>query len=392
MPRTARVRPFAGSAAESVDMDYLFRCGGSDHDSRSLRSQPYPASVSEASTITVPWHIRLKAWWEGYDPDEYVEWRDRDPESGADGEDTDDPSMPASIALPKMMSFDDLMASHATESGLNDGDLEFLEEVAPDPVWPRAKVEVSQRVFGRGFVTPGGAEQIIDAAKSLGLDPVQSVLDLTMRLGGEDAAIAGKYGVWVTGYERNPALFEISGLVLPTIPAGDQVRPSFYDPETVELPRKKFDVVLSNENMHCVQDRVALIAKIYESLKDWGQFLMSDFVLPDEKPPSERLMKWLQNRGEPVTLWTKEQYEVALANQTFDVRFVKEESEDYEHRIRHDFAAFVETLNADKVVTETPVARAALVDLAEDWSRLASLLQKGELQLVRILAMKRGES
>ena len=47
---------------------------------------------------------------------------------------------------------------------------------------------------------------------------------------------------------------------------------------------------------------------------------------------------------------------------------------------------------ADKAVTETPIARAALVDLAEDWSRLASLLQKGELQLVRILAMKRGES
>lgn len=348
--------------------------------------------MSEASTITVPWHIRLKAWWEGYDPTEYVDWQDRDLESEAETEDADDSSMPASIALPKMMSFDDLMESVGEESRLNDGDLEFLEEVAPDPVWPRAKVEVSQRVFGRGFVSPGGPEQIIEAVNSLGLDPVQSVLDLTMRLGGEGAAVAGKYGVWVTGYERNPALFEISATVLPTIKGGDQVRPNFYDPETVELPRKKFDVVLSNETMHCVQDRVVLIAKIFDSLRDWGQFLMSDFVLPDEGPPSDRLMKWLEMRGEPVTLWTKEQYEVALTNQTFDVRFVKEESEVYEHRIRHDFAAFVENLNADKVVTDTPVARAALVDLAEDWSRLANLLQKGELQLVRILAMKRGDS
>ena len=350
--------------------------------------------MSEARIITVPWHIRLKAWWEGYDPDEYVEWRDRDHE--ADGEDAegDDPSRPASIALPKMMSFDDMMAEQSapSASGLNDGDLEFLEEVAPDPVWSRAKIEVSQRVFGRGFVTPGGAEQIVDAVKSVGLDPVQSVLDLTMRLGGEDAAIAEKYGVWVTGYERNPALFEIAASVLPQIKAGDQVRTNFFDPETVELPRRKFDVVLSKENMHCVQDRLALIAKIYESLRDWGQFLMSDYVLPNDKPPSESLIKWLQSRGEPVTLWTKEQYEVALTNQTFDVRFIKDESDLYEHQIRHDFATFVETLNADKVVTETPTARAALVELAEEWSRLASLLQKGELQVVRILAMKRGES
>lgn len=348
--------------------------------------------MSEASIINVPWHIRLKAWWEGYDPDEYVEWREREPGADEEADVAEDASPHGTIALPKMMSFDDMMASQATESDLNDGDLEFLEEMAPDPVWSRAKIEVSQRVFGRGFVTPGGPEQIVDAVKSVGLDPVQSVLDLSMRLGGEGAAIAGKYGVWVTGYERNPALFEVAASVLPSIKAGDQVRTNFFDPETVELPARKFDVVLSNENLHCVQDRVALIAKVYECLKDWGQFLISDFVLPDETPPSDRLMKWLENRGEPVTLWTKEQYEVALTNQTFDVRFVKEESQAYEQKIRHDFAAFVATLNADKVVTETPVARAALVDLAEDWSRLANLLQKGDLQLVRILAMKRGDS
>lgn len=295
------------------------------------------------------------------------------------------------MALPKMMSFDDLMESHAKESELNDGDLEFLEEAAPDPVWPRAKVEVSQRVFGRGFLSPGGPEHVIDTVKSVGLDPVQSVLDLTMGLGGPDAAIAGKYGVWVTGYERNPALFDIAATVLPSIKAGDQVRTNFFDPETVELPRRKFDVVLSNESMHAVQDRLALITKVYDSLKDWGQFLMSDFVLPNEETPSERLMKWVQNRGEPVTLWTREQYEVAFTNQKFDVRFMKDESETYQHMIRHNFAAFVETLNADKAVTETTTGRAALVDLAEDWSRLANLLQKGELQLVRFLAMKREE-
>ena len=342
--------------------------------------------MSEARTITVPWHIRIKAWWEGYDPDEYVEWRERDHEDG------ENDGLPASIALPKMSSLDDLMADHGGSSDVDDSELEFLEEAAPDPVWPRAKVEVSQRLFGRGFIGPGGPEHVIELVKSVGLDPVQSVLDISMGLGGPDAAIADKYGVWVTGYERNPALFDIAGTVLRSIKSGDRVRQNFFDPETVELPRKKFDVVLSSETMHCVQDRVALIGKIHDSMKDWGQFMMSDFVLPNENPPSERLMKWMQNRGEPVTLWTREQYEVALSKQKFDVRYMKDESETYEHLIRHDFAGFVETLNADKVVTDTPVARQALVDVAEDWARLASLLQKGELQLVRFLAMKPEET
>jgi cyclopropane fatty-acyl-phospholipid synthase-like methyltransferase len=259
-------------------------------------------------------------------------------------------------------------------------------------VWPRAKVEVSQRVFGRGFLAPGGPDHVIDIVKSIGLDPVQTVLDLSMGLGGPGAAMAGTYGVWITGYERNPALFDIAATVLPTLKAGDQVRTNFFDPETVELPRKKFDVVLSGESMHGIQNRVALIQKIFDSLKDWGQFLMSDFVVPDESTPSERLKTWMQNRGEPVTLWTRQQYEVALSNQKFDVRSIKDESKVYVDMIRHDFASFVATLNADKAVTETPIGRAALMDLAEDWSRLATLLQDGELQLLRFLAMKPEET
>ena len=328
----------------------------------------------------------MKAWWEGYDPAEYVEWREQH------GEDSEDPELPPSIALPGAMSFDDLMEGHSSSSQLDDGDLEFLEEAAPDPVWPRAKIEMSQRVFGRGFTAPGGDDYVIDVVKSVGLDPVQSVLDLSMGLGGADAAIAGKYGVWVNGYERNPALFDIAQTVLPSIKSGDQVRTNFYDPDTLELQRKKFDVILSSESMHAVKDRAVLIGKIYDALKDWGQFLMSDFVLPGEGEPSKRLATWLENRGEPVALWTRDQYETAFTEHKFDVRFMKDESDIYQQMIRHNFAEFVETLNADKAVTETPVGRAALVELAEDWSRLASLLQDGELQLIRFLAMKPEES
>ncbi|MDF1791298.1 MAG: methyltransferase domain-containing protein [Thalassobaculaceae bacterium] len=278
------------------------------------------------------------------------------------------------------------------EAGGEGAAFDFEDEDEPDPVWPRAKMEVSQRVFGRGFIIPGGPEHVIDIVKSLGLDPVQSVLDISMGLGGPGAAMAAKYGVWITGYERNPALFEQSASVLATIKSGDQVRSNFLDPETFDLPRKKFDAVLSTESMHRVQDRIALIGKVRNTLKDWGQFLLIDYVLPDESQPSERLMTWLRSRGEPVTLWTRQQYEVALSNQGLDIRVIKDESGAHVEMIRRDFAEFVSTLNANKAVTGTEIGKAALMDLAEDWSRLASLLQDGELQLLRFLAMKPEET
>ncbi|MFX4221383.1 MAG: methyltransferase domain-containing protein [Thalassobaculum sp.] len=343
--------------------------------------------MSEARTIAVPWHIKLRAWWEGYDAQEYVEWRQR---ADSDGTEDDEPSLPPSIALPKMMSLDDLM-DETPADGTGAG-VEFEEEAAPDPVWSRAGIAVSQRVFGRGFVAPGGADAAIEMAKPLGLDPVQSVLDLTMGLGGPGAALAGKYGVWITGYERNPALFDQAVIELAAIKSGDQVRTNFYDPETVELPRRKFDVVLFVDEMHRVQDRLALIAKIHASMKDWGQFLLGDYVIPDENPPSDRLRAWMGNRGEPVTLWTRAQYETALSNQGFDVRVIRDVSQTQAELIRNDFAKFVSALNADRQVTETPVGRQALMALAEDWSRLATLLQNGELQLLRFVSMKPEET
>lgn len=328
----------------------------------------------------------MRAWWEGYDPLDYMEQRA--------GESVEDPTVPENIALPKSFDLDAFMAgSDSTRDAAGEGaDYDFAEEDHPDPVWPRAKMEICQRVFGRGFVVPGGADRAVEAVRPLGLDPVQQVLDLSVGLGGPAAAMAERYGVWITGYERNPALLDLAATVLPSVKAGDQVRVNPLDPETLYLPRKKFDVVLSHESLHRVADRIQLMGKVRNALKDFGQFMITDYVLPSDAPPSKRLRTWIANRGEPVVLWTREQYEVAFANQSMDIRVIKDESGQHAEMIRSQFADFVATLNASKSITRTPVGRAAMGDVAEDWSRLASLLQAGELQLLRFLAMKPEEA
>lgn len=350
--------------------------------------------MSDTSRPDVPWRTRLRAWWEGYDAQEYLEWRER-----SDGT-LDNLDIPPGITLPKSMSLEELMEESDGDEAANQETGEksreaavyaFEKEENPDPVWPRARIEIAQRIFGTGFLAPGGAQRFIDAAVPLGLDPVQSVLDLSLGVGGPAAAISEKWGVWIDAYERNPALFEHAGTALKMLKGGDQVRPKSLDPDTVELPRKKYDVVLCFEMMHRLQDRISLMGKIRNSMKDWGQLLLSDYVLPGDDEPSDRVMGWVRRRREPITLWTRQQYEVALSNCGLDLRVVRDESEEHGETIRTAFAQFVSTLNANKSVTQTPIGRAALMKVAEDWSRLATLLQRGELQLLRFTALKPGE-
>ncbi len=314
--------------------------------------------MSDASIDTIPITTRLRAWWEGYDPREYEDWRNaRDGRADEDAE----PGL-ARIELPE---------------------LEPIEILTRD-----ADGEGAQRIFGRGFISPGGPEQAVDMARALGLDPVQSVLDISLGLGGQAAALAEAFGIWVTGYERNPVLVERAESELSKLSSGDQVRVNHYEPETLDLPKRKFDVVICREQLHRIDDRLLVLSKVRGALKTWGQFLLTDYVIPSDDAPSKRLQTWMRSRGENVTLWTREQYEVALSNQGLDVRVVKDESEAHAEMIRSAFKAFVSEINANKAVTTTAVGRDALGKLAEDWSRLANLLQDGEVQLVRFLALK----
>ena len=333
--------------------------------------------MSDASVGPLPLLVRLRAWWEGYDPQEYELWR------SARLTALDSP-VGERIALPELEPIDLLTRDAAGEGA----DFEFAEEENPDPVWPRAKLEVAQRVFGRGFTTPGGADHVVDMGRPLGLNPAQSVLDTSVGLGGPAAALAEHFGTWITGYEKNSFLVEQAPEALKTLPAGDHVEANELVLETLELPRKKYDVVLSLESMHRVNDRIMLLGKMRGALKDWGQLLLTDYVVPNDEMPSGRVQAWMKARGEPVTLWTREQYEVALANQGLDIRIVKDESAKQAELIRTAFQHFVSEIDANAAVTTNAIGRQALMSLAEDWSRLAGLLADGELQLVRFLALK----
>ena len=76
------------------------------------------------------------------------------------------------------------------------------------PLWHAAPGEISEKMWGAGFVTPGG--QIIDghANAPLGLMKEMSVLDLSAGLGGRMRDMVDAIGLHVTGLEPDAAIAE----------------------------------------------------------------------------------------------------------------------------------------------------------------------------------------
>lgn len=305
---------------------------------------------------SIPLRTRLAAWWRGYDPAEYHAW--------VSGATTETPHPP---------SLEDLLPQTPTIS---------VEDHA------RARIDVLQRLFGPGFTMPGGGEQAIAIVKPFGLTPVHSVLDLSAGLGGAAAAVVQRFGVWITGYEMDPEIAERAPAVISTLKGGDHVTVRGFTPEGFSLRPKSFDCVVSRESLFAVRDKAALVKEIHGVLKDWGQLALTDYVLPTEQPPSDRVQKWMESEDLSYKPWSKQEYERAFAGLGFDVRVVEDRSDEHRRQIRDHFAQFVSGLDETDPLAANPARREALIVEAERWARRASLLEKGDLALYRFFLLK----
>ena len=310
--------------------------------------------MAASDAPSIPLRHRLAAWWRGYDAAEYHAWQ-------TGGEPSRPPSMEDLIPATPVLSTVD----HA-----------------------RARIDVLQRLFGPGFTAPGGPEQAIEIVKPFGLTPVHSVLDLSAGLGGGAAAVVQRFGVWITGYEMDPELAERAPSVIATLKGGDHVTVRGFSPDGFSLRPKSFDCVVSREAMFGVRDRGSLLKEIHAVLKDWGQLVVTDYVLPVEGQASERVRDWLESEDLTYKPWSKAEYERTLAALHFDVRVLEDRSDEHRQQIRDHFARFVEGLDGSDPLAEDPAHRSALIVEAERWARRAALLESGELALYRFFALK----
>lgn len=311
--------------------------------------------MAASDAPSIPLRVRLAAWWRGYDPAQYHAWQS------------------AGAPPPRPVSMESLIPPMPQLSAVDHA---------------KARVDVLQRLFGPGFVTPGGPEHAIEMVKPFGLTPVHSVLDLSAGLGGGAAAIVQRFGVWITGYEMDPELADWAPATIATLKGGDHVTVREFTPDTLSLRPRSFDCVVTRESLYGVRDRAGLLKTIHTVLKDWGQAVITDYVLPQADAPAESVTSWLESEDLTYKPWSKVEYEKAFGDLGFDVRVMEDRSEEHRRHIRDHFARFVDGLDGKDPLAGDPAHREALIAEAERWARRAALLESGDLALYRFFLIK----
>lgn len=307
----------------------------------------------------MPMGLRLKAWWEGYDPDEI---KNR-------------------IAARTVV--EEPAAEEASKS---------VGPLTPENIdpWDEETVDIAQYIWGKGFCGPGGPEYIVALSKLLALSPEMSMLQIGASIGGPARVLADRFGVWMTGYEESATLVEKGNKLSKMAGLERKAIITQYDPESVESFDRKFDRAFSKEALFTIQDKNNIIAKVEEKLKPGGLFLMTEYVLgSDAALGKDRYKEWVVGeRTHPYPIPADELVAMVKKN-NLQVRVSEDISMQYIEMITKAWAGADEV--AAKLAKQEDGTQKIqiLMREAEFWTRRKKLLELGDLKLWRIVANKK---
>lgn len=256
----------------------------------------------------------------------------------------------------------------------------------PSKVWPAKRLNVVEKVWGEGYVTPGGAEEVKKLLPLLALDSKKSVLVLGPGLGGINQTMVEETGAWVTGLERDRELAELGHKSMIRANLKRQAPVRYNDLEHIELKPKSFDAAMSFEGTLAVMDKKALFEAVVDSLRVHGELWFTDVALPDTNPPNEKVKQWMafEPKDNVPHPWPLEAMVSMLVSLNMEVRPVQDITAEYKTWVLGGFARFLGTLSKADLIE---MAQEVMTEV-EYWTARISAIDSGGLKVVRYHAIK----
>ena len=350
----------------------------------------------------LPFSIRFKAWWEGYDAEELAQTV-REAEEAEESDESGETNLSfrvrflawwqgknAEDVVAELGSEDESLKETLAKKPLAGvASLEFkAEEAAPeltDKNWPAERIKIVETIWGPGFIDSGGAEHVLKLVRPFGMNSSMNVLDLGAGLGGPARAIAEDSKAWLTGMEGSDAL-AAAGMERSVNAGMSKKAPvNHTDFETIELRPNFFDRVFSKEALFTVADKERLFKMVFTALKDEGQFVFTDYMVRERGAESQAVKDWIAHEPVQPHLWSPDRTEAYLKRLTFDIRVVEDITKGARRRIFEGWQKFIDTHEPGSIPDELVPS---LVDEAEHWARRVAALDSGNIRMYRIYALK----
>jgi len=299
---------------------------------------------------------RIKAWWEGYDGQEYDAWLEARSRAKT--------RKPVPAPAPKNSAFQRKVA------------------------WKQERIDIANLIWGEGYCGPGGPQHVIDLVKLLGLTPEMSILTIGGGLGGPARVLAKEYGCYVDGFEQSRELVLAGNEISLVAGLSKKAILETYDFAKCPPFKRKYDAAISTEALFTVENKAGVLHSLQAAMKPNKLFVMTDYVLADGVELSDPdVQEWIAN--EPTDAFPIENEAMAklIEESQFNLRVKEDLSDSYRGLIAKSWGRageYVQDLlekgDEGRILVDT------LLHEATHWSRRSDMLRKKKVCLIRYLA------
>jgi phosphoethanolamine N-methyltransferase len=232
-----------------------------------------------------------------------------------------------------------------------------------------------EAVWGEGFLSPGGPEEVARIIAGLDLAGL-SILDIGCGAGGIDCLLVETHGAgFVTGIDVEDTV--LNAARERAAKKGLSARTGFLKSAPGPLPfaPSSFDMVFSKDSIVHIPDKHALARDVFRVLKSGGWFAASDWLIGHDGEPSPAMKEYLAAEGLDFGMASPVRYRAALEAAGFTDISVTSRNAWYRETAKAEFARMRGPLYADAVAK---LGKDYVDHNIDIWAKMLPVLESGE--------------
>ena len=164
---------------------------------------------------------------------------------------------------------------------------------ANDEHYPQDSILFLEELWGDGFLSPGGPEEVERLLSGVDLGG-KTVVDIGSGGGGITRLLADRYGAArVIGLDVEATMVEYARAKVERAGLQDRIEIRKVEPGPMPLPDAGVDIVFSKDSIVHIPDKEALAADAFRVLKSGGWFVASDWLISHDGEPSPEMTDYL---------------------------------------------------------------------------------------------------